>query len=85
MSNADDGTFGEFLSDDPLDSCIRLRINGSGGLVHEQDPATFQNDTPEAEKLLLSNAPVLPHVSNYKEEATSKDSVVIVVVTKENE
>ncbi|BAS88127.1 Os04g0209450, partial [Oryza sativa Japonica Group] len=72
VRNADDSAISELFSDDPLDSRICLRINGSCCLIHEQDPAALQNNTTKAEELLLSYAPVLPHVGNYKEQHKSK-------------
>jgi hypothetical protein len=68
MCNADDGTFSELLADDLLDSRVCLRIDRSRCLVHEEDPAAFQYDSAEAQKLLLPYAPVLPHVGDCKEQ-----------------
>ena len=77
MCNADDGTFREFLSDDPLDGCICLRINRSRCLIHEEDPAAFQYDTTEAEELLLPYTPVLPHVGNCDEQAVTNKTLIV--------
>jgi hypothetical protein len=73
VRDADDCAFDEFLSDDPLDGCIRLGIHGSGCLVHEEDPAAFQHNPAEAEELLLPYAPVLPHVGDCKEQAMNEN------------
>lgn len=88
MCNADDGTFSELLADDLLDSRVCLRIDRSRCLVHEEDPAAFQYDSAEAQKLLLPYAPVLPHVGDCKEQqqTMSKETLfVFLLVVPPNE
>ena len=59
MGDCEYGRIFEFRSDCPLDKIIRLQVNGSSGLIQDEDFCFPEQSTCEADQLSLTHAEIV--------------------------